>query len=88
MFRNPKVDEGLLEGNLNKREYGKDRELVYYKSREVSHPYSTSFILVSTTTNFVVTHDDITELPFEFNETNFLWLLFIKFLTPLPMNSL
>lgn len=29
------VDEGLLEGNLNKREYNKNRELVYYKSREV-----------------------------------------------------
>jgi hypothetical protein len=29
------VDEGLLEINMPKREYGKDRELVYYKAREV-----------------------------------------------------
>lgn len=31
------MDEGLLEINLPKREYNKERELVYYKAREVQH---------------------------------------------------
>lgn len=31
------MDEGLLEINLPKREYNKERELVYYKAREVRH---------------------------------------------------
>jgi len=35
MGDNSEMDEGLLESNLPKREYNKERELVYYKAREV-----------------------------------------------------
>ena len=63
-------DEGLLEGNLNKREYGKDRDLVYYKAREVL------FCFITTNIFLFILHDENTELPFELYDTNSIWLLF------------